>query len=249
MSTDNDNPPTPERLRDDPLTDLGKPRQIRRKLDKPKADQLVETIRRMLILDVNPGDIKRKIPTMPEFKGFRPRSIELYITIAKRRQHESIGESNDEALAKSLGYWSGKKQQAEARIQREQSIENLANRSLERCEKDFDDLRERVTEDSPLTERFEAIEIRRRNAIALREQARRTIFTSEMISKDAQREIDRLKGNHAPLKFAKTDSKGQDVPEPEPIEPMTQEAVKEELKGLVEQLRNRQAAITVPSGN
>jgi hypothetical protein len=186
---------------------------------------------------------------MKEWKGLLPRSVERYITIAWRRQREFIGESADDSLASSIGYWAGKKQNAEFRIDREQAIENMANRSLERCEKDFDTLREMVTEDNPLTERFEAVEMRRRNAIALREQARRAIFASEMISKDAQREIDRLKGNHAPLKIAKTDSKGQDIPEPEPIEPVTVQAAEEELKGLVEQLRSRQASITVPSGN
>lgn len=234
----------PPHLRDSPLTERGLPRQRRRKLERHEADAVVEYARTLLIMDVNRCDMKREIG-----KKFNldPRSSERYITLAGRRNHTHLGESADESLAKSLGYWSRKKQQSEQRLQRELGIEQRANRSLELCDADFERLREQATDDKPLIEQFEAVEMRRSNAISLREQARKAMFTAEMVSKEAQREIDRLKGNHAPLKIAKTDSKGEDIPEP--IEPTTQEAVDQELREILDQLKSRQSAVLVPGKN
>ena len=246
QSPTEDQPEVDPRFADDPLTKDGKPRTRRKPLTKEEQEKLTEEIRMSLILDVNEGDIKRDV-----FKrwNLRPKRTQKYITRARRRNASSLAESPEDALASSIGYWGRLKRNAEARLQREEKIEGWANAALDRCEKDADALRERATKETPFTEQFEAIEMRRSNAIALREQARRAQFAASTSSKEAQREIDRLKGNII-HRVARTDTKGKDIPEF--TEPTTPAAVDNEIKSLVEQLRNRQTgvpAIPGPSSN
>ena len=198
----------------------------------------------MIRLNFTNGDIKRALSAR---WGIRRRSVEKYLTVAWARNRGFIGEDENQSLARSLSYWSFKQQQSERTIDRQQTAIAAAEKSYQLAEKTIEELEGIRTADNPMTERFEILEMRKTNALQTIRQANSAMAIATSVSRECQDRIDRLKGNHAPIKFAKTDSKGNDVPAP--VEPTTPAAVDQELRKLVDKLKERQGSAIAPSAN
>lgn len=70
------------------------------------------------------------------------------------------------------------------------------------------------------------------------DDARRTIYSGERTVMECQDRIDRLLGNFAPVKIAKTDTKGRDIPAESP-QPATHNEAKSKVEGILETLKSR----------
>lgn len=165
---------------DPELNARGKPRKVAPHRTKAEQHAIIEQIRRMLVLGMTDGEIRRKIS---EEQKMKRQSVIPYITAARKRNREFLGTSNDDNLADSLGYWTRKKQEAEQML-------GVARKGIADAEAM---LKDESDKDAPDAELYDAINARI-------EGLRKTVYAQEQFSRDAQREIDRLKGTHAPIR-------------------------------------------------
>lgn len=162
------------------LNARGQPRKRAQQRTKGEQHAITEQVRRMLVLGMTDGEIRRKVS---EEQKMKRRSVIPYITLARKRNREFLGTSNDDNLADSLGYWTRKKQEAEQML-------GAARKGISDAEAM---LKDESDKDAPDAELFDALN----NRI---EGLRKTVYAQEQFSRDAQREIDKLKGTHAPIR-------------------------------------------------
>lgn len=223
------------RFASDPLTVRGTPRKNAPKCTPEEREERIEWIRGLVRLNFNAGDIKRMGARKWNLKR---KTVQEYISFARERNRNSLDDSEDQMLADALSYWSKKQQMAEAKIKREREIESKTHATLEATNKEIDEIESELTPDNPQTDRLEILEMRRRSSITLIEHCRRATFSAEQTSQDSQREIDRLKGNHRPQKFARTTKDGQDV-DRAAGDPVTMADCDREIRELADKLRAR----------
>lgn len=206
------------RFADDPLNSKGQPRRQVTHADRELFDRRVEECRMLVRLNMTPGDIKRRLS---KAWGVAPRTVERYLKVAAKRNRGILAPDEDQALADSLAFWSLKQQDAEATIQRERAMLNKANDTIHNASEERDEIEVRTSRadrEPADNERLQILEMRIGNAVAIREQCRRAIYSANHNSLDVQREIDTLKGNARPRKVAMTDSRGRDIPTKSPEE-------------------------------
>lgn len=139
------------------------------------SNEIIEQCRAMIRLGVTDGEIRRNLSTKT---GLARQTIAKYITVARKRNLEYLGTSNDENLSSSLAYWNSKKQRAERELAQVERDEQAANAKIQ-------------DEDDP--DSLQAL-------AKISEGIRKRRYTQEQNSFRAQSEIDRLLGNHAPLR-------------------------------------------------
>ena len=213
----------------------------RRKLtpEKRKArNQRIEEVRTLMSLNYSDGDLKRMLAerwakVLPDGtrKPMRPRSVEQYLTVARERQRELLGRPAPDARADSLDFWRRKQQEAQGRAAQGREEMRLAQESIKKAEAVLDDHKAK-------DEAKEIAAIRLKAAVTRQDHARRTIWAAEQQVREDQGVIDKLLGNHAPVKLARTTPEGEAVdkpaaPEPEPTDP------NKTIEDLAEQLRKR----------
>lgn len=166
---------------------------------------------------------------------YNRRYVERYITWARNRNGQLIAGTADEKLATSISYWARKKQDAEQIIAREkraiESARKIYNDSIAEISR-IEDEAKRVEGKFPknVNERLEILEMRCSNATREMERAHESQRIANLGSMNAQEKLDRLNGVHAPIKIARTDSTGKDIPK------MTDEEVTERLRELISKI-------------
>ncbi len=160
------------------LNARGLPRKRARQTTREDKHAIIEEIRQSIRLGYTDGEMKRAISKKHKLK---PRSVEKYIAAARKRNLQYLGASEDENLSASLAYWTRKKQEAES--------------FLVTAMRGIIDTERRISEESGGgdAELFDALNARL-------EGLRKTVYTQEQFSREAQKEIDRLKGVHAPVR-------------------------------------------------
>lgn len=225
------------RFKNDPTTARGTPRLKAARLLRGEADQLIEQIRGLLRLNFTKGDIKRHVRQLREKRGVVPlsnKTVEKYISHARKRNLQILDLNEDEALADSIALWSRKQQEAEAESGR-------AKEMLRRQETSYD-AAEQERDEAETDAARELAEKSLQRIARVMEHLRRTITTAELTVQSCQDRIDRLRGNHAPVKIARTNTKGEDVDVPPP-QPATVEKANDVLRDLVEKIKAREAGM------
>ena len=200
----------------------------------------VEQTRGWIRLGFRDGEIKKK--GSAEW-GIKPRSVDKYLTSARKRNREYTGVPEDQNLAESLAYWTKKLQEHEILLQAEFRRYLDASKTHDKTAEEVSRIQE-SGEATVSTERLEILEMRLENASKAITQARAGMWSHNQSSKDCRREIDRLLGVHAPIKHAETTKGGQDVNKPAG-EPVTLKAADEEIAELLEKLRARGNGVSV----
>jgi hypothetical protein len=204
-----------------------------------QLEERIEFVRSLIRLNFGVGDVKRM--ASKRF-GVKRKTVQAYLSYARERNRSILDATEDQALADSLLYWSRKQQDCEATIQREKLLQAKSIEVLRSAEKEIDELETGRTPDNPQTERLEILEMRKRTAVKLIDHARRACFTSEQGSRDAQDRIDRLRGNLAPIKLARTTKAGDDIDDPTKREPATVADANREIVELLGRIRSKGAS-------
>lgn len=183
------------------------PKKPRKKSHRPTRDEIenrVNQIRKMLRMNMSDGDIKR---ALSKEWGIAKHNVLTFIRLARKRNASMLDPGEDQHLATSLAHWSRKQQEAEHTIQIERNSQEKARKSIDLAEAEIDN----IGLSGIGLERLEVLELRKKNAIKIMDHARRAIFSMSMFSKECQDRIDRLLGNYAPMKIARTKADGSDI--------------------------------------
>lgn len=219
--------------------DINEPKRFRiPKATPAEKHARIEEVRALLRINYHDGDIKR---LCAHRWGTSGRYVEKYITWARQRNRETLETSEDENLAASLAYWSKMQQDAEASYEKEEKAYEVARGAYFYCEKQIQEIERGPQPDS---KKEDVKQLLQRQAVAtqMMKLSRATMVSAQTDSRSAQDRIDRLKGNFAPVKYAKTTKDGSDVAMPAAM-PSTVEKVDDELQKLVDQLRGRKPAV------
>lgn len=208
-----------------------KPRKQRSDRGVPKDPRnaaIVDQIIKLLVLDTRPGEIKRiMVRTYPD-KFKVTRSVEQYIAVARKRVGTVLAQTPEESLAKSVEFWAEKKRTFES---------NAAG------------LRRQVAEaEAKLASEKEPAAVRA--LLRKLKGAKRELQVQLQWSMNAQREIDRLIGNHAPYRVARTTTDGKDVDRPAvDREPLTAEEGLAELQEMLTRAKSRGSVLEIAETN
>lgn len=197
----------------------------------PAEEQIIEAIRGLLRINQTDGDIRRMVVSNKNFGITSTKAVGKYIALARKRNKQAIQRTEDEALSDSLGLWASKQRDAMQAVGKaRQNIEYHTQRIRE-CEEIIDN------PDSG-KEKVEIALIQQTRSVQQMDDARRTIYSGERTVMECQDRIDRLLGNFAPVKVAKTDTKGRDIPAESP-QPATHNEAKSKVEGILETLKSR----------
>jgi hypothetical protein len=201
---------------------------------RPKAcepaewEKRIQTVIQMIGWGEKRGEIKRRCSAT---WGIKPRSIEPYITAANRRL-EAGNETPELDIADALLHWRNRKLEAEWEIQQEKKAIGISEGAITQLKARIAEL-EAKEELLPKGEPLEILKLQKTNAVKQLNSmlfridvARGLIEKATTRSDNAQQHIERIKGVHAPIKYAKTDASGRD------IENWTPEEVAERLAKL-----------------
>lgn len=167
---------------------------------REETERRIEIVRQMIVDGHNLGDIKR---LQSLTWGVTARTVWQYITLARKRNKQSLRIAGDEACATSIEFWSRRKReaQADAATLREKIAEVERDEAawLERLHAADDSVIESYTlELSRLSKKVDSL-------------ARR-LQSAESREAKAHDRIDVILGTRAPTKVAITDAAGNDLP-------------------------------------
>lgn len=202
-----------------------KPRK-RLKMDPERQqyhNQIIETIRQMLRENWTTGDIKRAIRSQYDLKH---RQCLVYLKHARERNVQLLDRTEDEVTAYSIGYWSRKQRDCGERIMH-------AKKRIQEAEREMETANAVIESENATQERKElAVEQLKISAKKL-EDARKTIYSAEMMSSSYQDRLDRIlaPGKYNRRENAEVTKEGQNVnqPAPEPINNELQDRRVEEM--------------------
>ncbi|MCC7422551.1 MAG: hypothetical protein IT428_19905 [Planctomycetaceae bacterium] len=170
-------------------------------------EQRVEDVRKLMILHHSDGDIKRMLAVKWDVK---PRYVERYLCVARARNREALGRDEVACRADSIGWWTEKLSEKEAQLRAAQVDFNNATITADRARRAIQ------SKEGDWEEAKKAL----REANNLKKRARYVMREIEPLLIQYQNAIDRLLGNHAPVKVAQTTKDGKDVAKPaEPVDP------------------------------
>lgn len=200
-----------------------KPRKERADKGKPKDprnERIIGQICQLLVMDTRPGEIKKAMVGAYPDKFKKGRAVERYMAVARARVLTVVTQTPEESLARSLEFWADKKRTFEG---------NVAQARRQVVELEGDRETPGKIEAARLAGDAKLVKILSLRAIEFRSVAQSNL----VLSMNAQREIDRLIGNHAPFRVARTTAAGEDVDRPAEREPLTPEEGRVELEDLL----------------
>ena len=171
------------------------------RVTKAEYEKRVEEARKLMSLDYSDGELRRMLSA--KWKCSRPNAAK-YLTRARGRNRELIGKSQEDCRSDSLLYWRALKaesMQARAEGRREWA---KASEEIERAQETLDD-------PTNPAEQMESALSRLKLASRRQEKAGAKIGACERNAADYQDRIDRLLGNHAPIKLSETTPDGKAV--------------------------------------
>ena len=198
----------------------------------PAEEQIIEAIRGLLRINQTRGDIVRMVVANKNFGIESARQVGRYMRLARARNKQAISRSEDEALSDSIGLWASKQRDAQQAIGKARQSIDYHTQRIRECETVIDD------PDSP-KEKIEIALIQQQRSVQQMDDARRTVYGAERTIIECQDRIDRLLGNFAPVKVARTDTKGRDVAGCEASQPATHNEAKNRVEGILETLKSR----------
>lgn len=213
----------------------------REQLTPQERDALVEQVRALIRGGLDRAGIKR---FLRDKHGLRHRAALAYIRKATDRNLQALNETEDEALGNAVDFWRRKISEAESLGQQEAKKIQAATTVLLEIDAAISALPKDTPADNPAE--LEMLLLRRSTHEKLLESSRRSRFTAEQWARDAQREVDRLKGTARPARQALEVSGNLAVDDQRRIDAMTQEQLEAELlrAGIV---LHRRLTLDVPA--
>ncbi|MFH5805603.1 hypothetical protein [Alienimonas sp. DA493] len=189
------------------------------RVTKAEYEKRIEEARKLMSLDYSDGELRRMLSAK---WGCSRVTVGKYLTRARGRNRELVGKSPEDCRSDSLLYWRALKAESmQARAEGRKEFK-AATEEIERAQATLDD------PTSP-DEQTETAMARLKLASRRQEKAGAKIGACERNAADYQDRIDKLLGNHAPLKVSETTPDGKAVSRrAEPSDP------EKELRRLLE---------------
>jgi len=208
--------------------------------DKAIINQRIEQCRALLRLSMSRGDIKR---TLARAWGIKPRSVEKYVSVARKRNRNFLASSEDELLADSLAWWIGKKQDGERTAKKARDRADYAEDEISAADE--------TLHDGVMTSKEIMREANKRKAIATKilEDSRRLLLGIEDRLITYQTRIDDLTGIRPAPRIAALQPGNDVATQPAPVsEPLNIEDSRRRLTQMYNDILRRNADRKAASG-